>query len=79
VLSARQAALVLDVVGGHPPDSIEERGNGFFYAHCSCGYVSARRNSPNQAAEALIHHMRKVATELVANGVSIPGLVGDRH
>lgn len=79
MLSAKQAALVLDATGGHPPLAIERRENGFFYAHCSCGYLSARRTTANQAAEALIHHMRKVATELVANGVSVPGLVVARR
>lgn len=79
MLTARQAALVLDQVGGHPPLAIEERENGWFYAHCSCGYLSARRRTPQLAAEALIHHMRKVATALVANGgVSIPADVRAR-
>lgn len=75
MLTAKQAAMVLDAVGGHPPEAIERRENGFFYAHCSCGYLSARRTTANQAAEALILHMRKVATKLVDNGVSVPGLV----
>lgn len=73
MLTAKQAAYVLDIAGSHPPEALERRENGFFYGHCSCGYVSARRRTANDAAEALIHHMRKVATEIVANGgVSLP-------
>jgi hypothetical protein len=34
--------------------------------------VSARRRTPQLAAEALIHHMRQVGQELIRNGVSVP-------
>lgn len=73
-MNDRDVAMLVQAHHG-PPEAIEGRGNGFFYGHCSCGYVSARRTSPQFAAEALIHHMRKIAKELVANGVSVPSSV----
>jgi hypothetical protein len=76
-MNDRDVAMLVQAHHG-PPEAIEERGNGFFYGRCSCGYLSTRRTSPQFAAEALIHHMRKIAKELVANGVSVPSrsLVG---
>jgi hypothetical protein len=55
-----------------PPEGLEQRANGYWFAHCGCGYLSARRRTPQLAAEALIHHMRTVGKQLVANGVSVP-------
>lgn len=60
---------------GHPPEGLERRANGYWYAHCSCGYVSARRRTDKLAAEALIHHMMTTAKDLAANGVSVPKIV----
>lgn len=71
MLSDRQCALLTQKYHA-PPEGIERRANGYFFGHCACGYVSARRRTPNQAADALIHHMRKVAEKLVADGVSVP-------
>lgn len=67
-MNDREAAALLEAAGHPAPDRIEERGNGFFYARCGCGYLSARRRTPQLAAEALIHHMRKEAAEIAKNG-----------
>lgn len=72
-MTDRQLGEFLNAIG-HPPAGIEYRANGFFYAHCSCGYLSARRQTEPQAVEALLHHMRKVGREMLANGVS-PGQI----
>lgn len=58
-----------------PPAGLERRENGYWYAHCSCGYVSARRGTERNAAEALIVHMIKVGEQLKRDGVSLPGTV----
>lgn len=69
LVNDRELASLLDADRRHVPLRIEERGvNGNFRSHCSCGYASTRRRTPQLAAEALIHHMRKVGRELVANG-----------
>ena len=69
---------MLDADGRHLPRGLEQRGeNGNWRGHCSCGYASTRRRTPQLAAEALIHHMRVVGREMVANGgVSLPRSVG---
>jgi len=70
-MDAREAAAILEAVG-HPPAGIELRANGYWFGHCSCGYVSARRRTEAQAVGALVHHMIETAKDLVANGVSVP-------
>lgn len=67
----RELAALLDADGRHLPEGLERRENGYWYAHCKCGYISARRMSAQEAGGALIHHMRKVGRELLANGVSL--------
>lgn len=39
-----------------------------FRFRCSCGYVCTWRQTPEYAAEAGIHHMRKAAAEYRRNG-----------
>ena len=70
----RELAMLVTALHG-PPEGLERRENGYWYAHCSCGYLSARRRTERDAAEALIHHMVKIGKQLEANGVSLPGSV----
>lgn len=64
---------------GHQPKGLEGRESEFLKRrgdthftkwrfHCSCGYVSTFRATKKDAVEAGIHHMRKVAREIRANG-----------
>lgn len=58
--------------GVHPDAGlwVEDRGNGFFYAHCDvCNYLSARRSSAEMAADALRHHVLVFERSARANGV----------
>jgi putative N-acetylmannosamine-6-phosphate epimerase len=75
LVNDRELAALLDMDGRHKPETIEARANGFFFARCSCGYLSARRRTPQYAVEALIHHMRKAGQELVSAGrVNMPAV-----
>lgn len=45
-----------------------------YLATCECSYVSAGRTSEALALGAAIHHLRKVAAQLRADGVSTRAL-----
>jgi hypothetical protein len=74
-MNDRELAAMLDADGRHLPRGIEQRGdNGNYRGHCSCGYVSTRRRTPQLAAEALIVHMRRVGAEMVSKVNGTPGV-----
>jgi hypothetical protein len=63
-----------------PPVQYIEHGLTKFYAVCTCGYSSTRRNSHKQALLTVFWHLGKVAAESeegrrVNGGVSKPGNV----
>lgn len=81
-MNDRELAALLDMDGRHKPLDIEgsyglgaDGTTGLFFSRCSCGYKCTRRQTPQQAAEALIHHMRTVGRQMVAAGrVSMPAV-----
>ena len=66
-----EAAMLLESVG-HTPGGILSKTPEKHRYECSCGYVSTFRRTQQLAVQAGIHHMRKAAQELRANGVSSP-------
>lgn len=50
-----------------------------YFARCSCGYESATRVSRSLAVEALAHHLAKVASAQVVNGVSSRSVVAAKR
>lgn len=50
-------------------------GRDLFWATCTCGYKSTRRNTQAMALGAAFHHIGVVERVHQANGVSLPGSV----
>lgn len=65
-LSMKELGVVAANIGHRDLRVVPMRSRGWFRAECSCGYRSARRNTPALAAEAAAHHVLKVAGEFVA-------------
>lgn len=74
ITDAEAAALLRSV--GHTPLGIRSKTPLKHRYECGCGYVSTYRATYRHAVEGGIHHMRKEAAILVANGVSVPEIVG---
>lgn len=70
-MTDREAIRLLESVG-HKPGGVFSKTPEKHRYECSCGYVSVYRRTFGQAVDAGIHHMRKSARELRANGVSSP-------
>lgn len=73
MLSNRECAEICDAVG-HAPAGVLSATATKHRFECSCGYVSTYRRTFQEAVQAGILHMRKVAQHAVANGAEIPGV-----
>lgn len=70
-LTNKQAAAICGSLG-HQPEGILSKTEHKHVFICGCGYLSTNRRNVRLAVEAGIHHMRKVASDAVANGFKIP-------
>jgi len=48
---------------GHSDLWIEDRGNGYHYARCSCGYIGTRAARKASATGQLIYHVKRAVLE----------------
>ena len=56
---------------GHTSVEGFETSGGKFYVRCSCGYRSTNKRTVALAIGSGVHHIKKVAREFFASGVSL--------